>query len=56
MYRVFDHLLAILEELNLVQNCVYIAKCTTGDERIATDISELKGQKLDYFSLLIVRK
>jgi len=56
IYRVFDHLLAILEELNLVQNCVYIEKCTTGDERIATDISELKGQKLDYFSLLIVRK
>lgn len=56
MYRVFDHLLAILEELDLVQNCVYIERCTTGNERIATDISELKGQKLDYFSLLIVRK
>ena len=56
IYRVFDHLLAILEELNLVQNCVYIERCTTEDEKIVTDISKLKGQKLDYFSLLIVRK
>lgn len=56
IYRVFDHLLAIFKELDLVQHCVYIERCTTADERIVTDISKLKGQKLDYFSLLIVRK
>lgn len=56
MYRVFDHLLGILEELNLAQKCIYIEKCSTKNERIVTDIGKLKGQKLDYFSLLIVRK
>jgi precorrin-2/cobalt-factor-2 C20-methyltransferase len=56
MYRVFDRILAILQELNLEQNAVYVEKCTTANERIVTNIAGLKGQKLDYFSLLIVRK
>ncbi|MDP2916395.1 MAG: precorrin-2 C(20)-methyltransferase [Dehalococcoidia bacterium] len=52
----FDRLLGILEELNLVGKCVYVKKCTTQDEEIITDVGKLKGQKLDYFSLLIVRR
>ena len=56
MHNVFDRLLSILEELNLVKKCVYVKKCTTQDEEIITDVSKLKGKKLDYFSLLIVRR
>lgn len=56
MHTVFDRLLSILEELNLVKKCVYVKKCTTKDEEIITDVSKLKGEKLDYFSLLIVRR
>ncbi len=52
----FDRLLAILEKLNLVDKCVYVRRCTTEDEEIVRDISQLKGQKLDYLSLLIVRR
>jgi len=54
--RTFDQLLVILEELNLTRKCLYIRRCTTKDEEIVWDISQLKGRKLDYFSLLIVRK
>jgi precorrin-2/cobalt-factor-2 C20-methyltransferase len=56
MYRVFDRVLAILEETQLIKNAVYVENCTTGKERIVTDLTRLKGEKLDYFSLLIVRK
>ena len=53
---VFDKIISILEELNLVEKCVYVSRCTTEDEKIIKDISKLKGQKLDYLSLLIVRR
>jgi len=56
MNTVFDKLLTILEELNLVEKCVYVRRCTTQDEEIIWDVSQLKGEKVDYFSLLIVRK
>jgi precorrin-2/cobalt-factor-2 C20-methyltransferase len=56
MNKVFDRLLTILEELNLIEKCVCVRRCTTRDEEIIWDISKLKGEKVDYFSLLIVRK
>ena len=56
MNKVFDRLLTILEELKLVEKCVYVRRCTTQDEEIIRDIGKLKGEKADYFSLLIVRK
>jgi precorrin-2/cobalt-factor-2 C20-methyltransferase len=56
MNTVFDKLLIILEELNLIEKCVYVRRCTTQEEEIIWDISRLKGKKVDYFSLLIVRK
>ncbi|MDP6576303.1 MAG: precorrin-2 C(20)-methyltransferase [Dehalococcoidales bacterium] len=54
--RTFDRLLVILEELNLTGKCLYVRRCTTKDEEIVWDVSQLKGRSLDYFSLLIVRK
>ena len=56
MNKLFDKLIEILEGLNLMDKCVYVRRCTTKDEEIIWDISKLKGRKVDYFSLLIVRK
>ncbi len=56
MKTVFDKILGILEELNLMGKSVYVRRCTTQDEEIIWDISKLKGERVDYFSLLIVRK
>ena len=54
--KLFDRLLGILEELDLVEKCVYVRRCTTGEEELIYDVGRLKGEKVDYFSLLIVRK
>lgn len=56
IHKVFDKVLALLEELNLTDRCIYIRRCTTKEEEIVTDIKSLKGKTLDYLSLLIVRK
>ncbi len=56
MNAIFDRLLSILEALNLIEKCVYVRRCTTQDEEIIYNISKLKGEEIDYFSLLIVRK
>lgn len=56
MNNVFDTLLGILEDMKLVEKCVYVRRCTTQDEEIIWDIRQLRGEKIDYFSLLIVRK
>lgn len=56
MNKVFDKLLKIIEELNLTDKCVYVRRCTAQNEEIIRDIKKLKAEKVDYFSLLIVRK
>ena len=56
LYPVFDKILDILEEMKLVDRCIYIRRCTTKDEEIVKDIRKLKGKNLDYLSLLIVRR
>lgn len=53
---VFGRLLDALEEMGLAEKCVYVSKSTSADEKIIRDIRGLRGQKLDYLSLLIVRK
>lgn len=54
--NIFDTLLTILAEMNMADKCVYFRRCTTENEEIVYDISTLKGKKVDYFSLLILRK
>ncbi len=56
IHTAFDKVLSVLEQMELIQNCVYVRRCTTRDEEIVRDIRKLRGEKLDYFSLLIVRK
>jgi len=54
--RSFDRILDILEDLNLTGKCFYVRRCTTEEEEIVWDVSRLRGRRLDYFSLLIVRR
>lgn len=55
VHTVFDRLLDILEELDLVQHAVFVRRCSTEREEILWDLARLRKQKLDYFSLVIVR-
>jgi precorrin-2/cobalt-factor-2 C20-methyltransferase len=52
----FDRLLGILEDMKLTDKCVYMRRCSTQDEEIVRDMKQLKGKKLDYFSILLVRR
>lgn len=56
VHRVFDKILAALKELNLASNAVFISRASMEDEIIMRDIRDVKGEKLDYFSMIVVRK
>lgn len=54
--RVFDRIFALLSELGLERSAVFVRRVGSGEEEVVTDLSSLVGKKLDYLSLLIVRK
>ena len=56
VYKVIDMVISILKELNLCDNAVFITRAGWPDEEVVREIESLKGEKLDYFSLIIVRK
>jgi precorrin-2/cobalt-factor-2 C20-methyltransferase len=56
VHRVLDRLIAILETRSLLANAVLVEHCGTPRERIVRDLTTLRGQPVDYFSLLLVRK
>ncbi len=54
--RVFDRVYGLLRELGLEKNGVFVRRVGSSEEGVVTDLSSLVGKKLDYLSLLIVRK
>lgn len=54
--RVFDRVYALLEELELAGNGAFVSRAGTADEKVVFDLASLVGKKLDYLSLLIVKK
>lgn len=56
VHTVFDRVLNLLEEMKITDQCVYINHCSSDDEEIIRDIRELRGQDIDYLSLLIIRR
>ncbi|ETX06699.1 precorrin-2 C(20)-methyltransferase [Candidatus Entotheonella palauensis] len=54
--RVFDQLLEILAGLPTPVRAVYMEKVGTAEERIVTDLETLRGEKLPYFSLVLLRR
>jgi len=56
VYRVFDKVRKALSDLGLLERAVYVSRAGMADEMIRRDLDSLGSQKLDYFSLVIVRK
>jgi precorrin-2/cobalt-factor-2 C20-methyltransferase len=56
VHRVFDRVYALLQELGLEKKGVFIRRVGSAEEEVVFDLASLVGQKLDYLSLLIVRK
>jgi precorrin-2/cobalt-factor-2 C20-methyltransferase len=56
VHRVFDRVYGLLRELGLEKSGVFVRRVGSSEEEVVTDLSSLVGKKLDYLSLLIVRK
>jgi len=56
VHRVFDRLYGLLCELGLEKRSVFVRRVGSSEEEVVTDLASLVGKKLDYLSLLIVRK
>jgi precorrin-2/cobalt-factor-2 C20-methyltransferase len=54
--KVLDMMIGILEELGLADKAAVVTKVTSAEERIYRDVRELKGQELEYLTLMAVRK
>ena len=54
--RVFDRVYALLVELGLERQGVFVRRVGSAQEEVVTDLASLVGKPLDYLSLLIVRK
>lgn len=54
--RVFDEVLDALEKVDLTHMAIYVRRCGSLEQEIVRDVRRLRGQELDYLSLVIVRK
>ena len=54
--RVFEQVYALLQELGLEKKGVFIRRVGSAEEEVVLDLGSLVGKKLDYLSLLIVKK
>jgi len=54
--RVFEQVYALLQELGLEKKGVFIRRVGSAEEEVVFDLATLLGKKLDYLSLLIVKK
>jgi precorrin-2/cobalt-factor-2 C20-methyltransferase len=54
--KVFPEIVALLAELEVLDQAVYVSRAGMVGETVCSDLSSLKTDDLDYFSLIIVRK
>lgn len=52
----FPRIVKTLEETGKKDKAIYISRCSGPEEFIETDLDKIKDQKLDYFSLMLVKK
>ena len=50
-----DELIAWLEQRGLIEHCTFIERCGAPDERVVRDLRSLRGEKVSYLSLLILK-
>ncbi|MCM0083985.1 precorrin-2 C(20)-methyltransferase [Geomonas sp. Red32] len=54
--RVFDRIYDVLKEMGLEKGSVFVRRVGSAEEEVHFDLASLVGKKLDYLSMLIVRK
>ncbi len=55
-YRHFDDIYRALEELNLLDRATCISLCGLEGETVVEDLRRLKGSRLPYLSMIIIKK
>ena len=55
-YKHFDDIYDTLEELDLLDRGLCLSRCGLDGETVVQDIRSLKGKKLPYLSLIIIKK
>ena len=56
MSRVFDGIFELLKELGMERKAVFVSRVGSPEQEVVFDLESLVGKKLDYLSLLIVKK
>ncbi len=56
VHNVMERLVPLLEELDLLEKAVLVECTSHEDQRIHRDLKKMVGEKLHYFSTMIVRK
>jgi precorrin-2/cobalt-factor-2 C20-methyltransferase len=54
--RVWNEIIQLLAEMNILEKSVFISRATMEDEQITRDIREVRQDEINYFSMVIVRK
>ncbi len=54
--KVFNEIADILSRMDLVKNAICISRAGMEDEKIFKDITKIKQEELNYFSMVIVKK
>lgn len=54
--KVLDEIIKLLQEMDLIGNAVCVSRAGMEDEIIFRDITKIKQEGLNYFSMVIVRK
>jgi precorrin-2/cobalt-factor-2 C20-methyltransferase len=52
---IIDEIVDLLAQLDLTERAVFVSRAGWPDEEIIRDIRTLKGRKVDYFSMIIVK-
>ncbi|MGZ4112177.1 MAG: precorrin-2 C(20)-methyltransferase [Tumebacillaceae bacterium] len=54
--KVLDMMIDLLGDMDLLDRASVVTKVTSGEEQVWMDVKELKGQELNYLTLMVVRK
>jgi len=56
IYGVFDKIMNILSDMNLVDKAIYIARVGMDDELIINNLWNIREEQIDYLSIIIIRR
>ncbi|MBI5048415.1 MAG: precorrin-2 C(20)-methyltransferase [Deltaproteobacteria bacterium] len=54
--KIFDKVLSLLSESGLKNRAVFVERCGGDKERVVRNLESLRGERLDYLSMVIVKK